>query len=201
MSAVSWFLGFLYSQFLITPPRPTTTFDNQTVIITGSNTGLGLEAARHITALKAAKVILAVRTASKGEAAKASIEESTGRTGIVEVWPLDLSNYESVKQFAARASRDLQRVDVLLENAGLMVEKFDMVEEDETTVTTNVVSTCLLALLMLPKMRETARELGVVPRLVVVSSDLHFIAKFPERNASKIFEALNEQGKTDMNDR
>lgn len=201
MSAVSYFLGFLYSQFLITPPKPTTTFTNQTVIITGSNTGLGLEAARHITALNAANVILAVRTVSKGEAAKTSIEKSTGRTGIIEVWPLDLSSYESVKQFAARASKELQRVDVLLENAGLMVEKFAVVEEDETTVTTNVVSTCLLALLMLPKMRETGREFGVVPRLVVVSSDLHFMAKFPERDASGIFEALNERGKTDMNDR
>lgn len=97
MSALSWFFGFLYSQFLVTPPKPTKSFAEQTVIVTGANTGLGLEAARHITRLNATKVILAVRNTSKGEAAKRSIEESTGRLGVVEVWPLDLSNYESVK--------------------------------------------------------------------------------------------------------
>ncbi|MCJ1452012.1 hypothetical protein MMC28_002352 [Mycoblastus sanguinarius] len=201
MSTISWFLGFLYSQFLVTPPKPTKSFAGQTVIVTGSNTGLGLEAARQITALNAAKVILAVRTISKGEAAKRSIEESTGRTEVVEVWSLDLSSYESVKEFAARATKELQRVDVLLENAGMMTSKFTLVEDNESTVTVNVVSTFLLALLMLPKMRETAQRYNAIPCLTVVSSDLHFITPLPESNATNIFSALNTKETANMDNR
>ncbi|KAL9636697.1 MAG: hypothetical protein Q9164_002658 [Protoblastenia rupestris] len=201
LTSLKWFLGFLYSQFFITPPKPTTSFAGQIVIITGSNTGLGLDAARQITSLHAAKVILAVRTISKGEAAQRSIEQSTGRKGVVEVWPLDLSNYESVQQFAARARKNLERVDVLLENAGMMTTKFIMTEEDESTVTTNVVSTFLLALLMLPKLRETAKKFNTKPRLTVVTSDLHFVATFPERKADNIFDALNDKTSTNFSER
>ncbi len=201
MSTMSWFLGFLYSQLLVTPPTPVKSFAEQTVIVTGSNTGLGLDAARHMTRLNAAKVILAVRNTSKGEAAKKSIEESTGRLGVVEVWPLDLSSYESVKQFTARASKELKRIDVLLENAGMMVTKFEITEEDESTVTTNVVSTFLLGLLLLPKLRETAQRYNVTPRLTVVSSDLHFVTAFHERNANNIFEALSDKENANMGER
>lgn len=56
---------------------PTTSFVGKTVIITGSNTGLGREAARHIARLGAETIILAVRSLRKGEAAKRDIEQST----------------------------------------------------------------------------------------------------------------------------
>src|SRR6187402_3573880 len=95
-------MGFLHPQFLKLP-YPTKPFTNQTIIITGSNIGMGLEAARHFVRLSASKVILAVRSHSKGLAAKASIEASTKRLDIIEVWELDLAKYASVKAFAARA--------------------------------------------------------------------------------------------------
>ena len=149
--SLSYILNFLYSQLLVSLPYPKKEFTGQTIIVTGSNTGLGLEAARHLTRLNAGKVILAVRNIDKGEAAKTSIEESTNRPGVVEVWQLDLSSYESVKQFARKAD-DLERLDVLLENAGIMTTKFSMAEKDESNVTINVVSTFLLGLLLLPKL-------------------------------------------------
>lgn len=108
-------LAFLKSQFAHIP-EPEKSFAGQTIIVTGSNTGLGLEAARHFVRLNASKVILAVRTIKKGEDAKSSIEQTTGRTGVVEVWQLDMANYESVKQFAKRCE-GLDRLDVVLENA------------------------------------------------------------------------------------
>lgn len=199
MSA-SYVLGFLYSQFLVTPPAPKQRFDGQTVIVTGSNTGLGLQAALHITRLGAKKVILAVRNLEKGEKAKTSIEESTGSNGVVEVWQLDLTSYESVKQFAKKAER-LKRLDVLLENAGLMNEVWSMAEEDELSVTTNVVSTFLLGLLLLPKLQETATRFNVRPRLVIVSSDLHFVTNLEERKASSIFDELREKETAVMSSR
>lgn len=80
-------MRFLHSQFFVTPPKPTKSFEGQTVIVTGSSAGLGLAAARQITQLNAAKVILAVRTVSKGETVKKSIEAATGRTGVFRKTP------------------------------------------------------------------------------------------------------------------
>ena len=123
-------LSLLYSQFFVKLPIPTTSFVNQTIIVTGSNTGLGREAASHIVRLGAAKVILAVRNLSKGEDARRYIESKTGRTGVVEVWELDLASYGSVKAFAERVE-GLERLDALLENAGISVHEFEMTEDNE----------------------------------------------------------------------
>ena len=95
---------FLASHLFLKLPYPTKEFTGQTIIVTGSNIGMGLEASRHFTRLNAGKVILAVRSPSKGLAAKQSIEASTKRLSVVEVWDLDLTSYDSVKAFAARVN-------------------------------------------------------------------------------------------------
>ncbi|KUI57218.1 Retinol dehydrogenase 12 [Cytospora mali] len=167
--------------------------NGQTVIVTGSNTGLGKEAARHFTRLGAAKVVLAVRNTKAGEEARADIEASTHcAPGTLEVWHLDLGSHASVKAFAARASTGLDRVDVLCENAGIAPGTKRIVEGHESAITVNVVSTFLLALLMLPKLKETSRRLGKRSVLSIVTSEVHALCKFPEREAASIFEALNK---------
>jgi retinol dehydrogenase-12 len=110
--------GFFKSQVLTKLPYPTKKFTGQTIIVTGSNVGLGLEAARHFVRLDAKKVILAVRTPSKGEEAKKSIEASEKCKGIVEVWELDHASYSSVIAFAAKAEA-LKQLDVAVLNAGM----------------------------------------------------------------------------------
>lgn len=184
---------FLYSQLFVTPAYPSQPFTDQTVIVTGSNTGLGKEAARHFTRLGAAKVILAVRNIKAGEEAKADIE-STTQCGpdTVEVWWLDLADYTSVKAFAARASKDLDRIDMLCENAGIMTARRKMAEGHESTITVNVISTFLLALLMLPKLRDTSRKLDKQTTLSIVSSETHLWTTFPEQQADSIFDALDK---------
>ncbi|KAJ4421243.1 hypothetical protein N0V82_003875 [Gnomoniopsis sp. IMI 355080] len=185
-------MGFFYSQFFVTPAYPDQSFKGQTVIVTGSNTGLGKEAARHFVRLGAAKVILAVRNTKAGEQAKADIESTTQcGSKTVEVWSLDLANYASVKAFAARASQELDRVDVLCENAGISTNEKKLFEGHESTITVNVISTFLLALLMLPKLKETAQSLKKQTMLTIVSSEVHLWAKFPERHADSIFGALD----------
>ncbi|KAL9131489.1 MAG: hypothetical protein Q9217_000568 [Psora testacea] len=171
-----------------------------TIIVTGSNTGLGLEAARHFTRLNAEKVIIAVRNTEKGEAARENIEHSTGRKGVVEVWQLDLANYKSTTHFAKKA-RGLKRLDAVVENAGVAKLDWTVAEDDETTITVNVVSTFLLALNLLPKLRETASKFNITPHLVIVSSAVHFFTKFPQRNSASIFEKLNDKTTEDISDR
>jgi NAD(P)-dependent dehydrogenase (short-subunit alcohol dehydrogenase family) len=198
---MSFFPHFLYSQWCIEPEVPTQSFSGQTAIVTGSNTGLGLESARHIVGLGAEKLILACRNLDKGEVAKADIEATTGRKGVVEVWQLDLSSYMSVKSFARRVE-GLERVDCLLENAGIATSKFKLSEENESTITTNVVSTFLLGFLLLPKLKETANKYNITPRISIVNSALHIMAKLDERKIpGKLFDALNNEKTAKMGDR
>ena len=192
---------YLYSQLIFTPAYPKTKFTGQVIIVTGSNTGLGLEAARHFVRLDAKKVILAVRTIEKGEAAKDSILKSEKKSAdAVEVWKLDLSSYQSCKDFAQRA-QGLERLDILVENAGIVTERFKITEEDESTITTNVVSPLLHALLLLPKLRETAVKFDTMSRLVFVTSFVHWLTKFEEQKEERIFEALADEQKSHMGPR
>lgn len=205
MPSLSVLLNFLHSQLFVTVPRPTSSFTDRVVIVTGGNVGLGLETARTIASLNAAKVIITSRSTAKGEQARASILSTTKRdASAVEVWPLDLCSYASVKAFAARAARELPRLDALICNAGVATGAFALAEGHETTVTTNVISTFLLALLLLPRLKETARRTNTLTHLTIVSSEVHFFTTFDEARKSPndpVFELLRDERKSDMPDR
>lgn len=182
MSANFSVIGFISGQLFTSLPRPTTRLNGRTVIVTGSNVGLGLEAARYMASLGAAKVILAVRTISKGETARESILQTTRvDPSVVEVWSLDLGSHASVTAFADRVNKELPRLDIALLNAGIATDKFKIVEGDESTITTNVTSTFLLGMLLLPKLKETAKNFPDAPKphLTFTSSEVHFMTKFP----------------------
>lgn len=193
-------MSFFISQWFTTLPYPTKDHSGETIIVTGSNVGLGLEAARHFTRLNAEKVILAVRNLEKGEAARDYIEETTERKGVLEVWQLDLSSYESVKQFIKRAE-GLKRLDVVVENAAVALTNHTVMEDNEATITVNVVSTFLLGLGLLPKLRESASKFNITPRLSFVTSEVHGWVPFPESKSSDIFKTLNDKETANMKDR
>lgn len=100
----------------------------------------------------------------------------TRAPGVIEVWPLDLASFESVREFCKRADR-LDRLDVVVENASVAMvsPQGTLAEGYERTITVNVISTFLMALLLLPTLRKTASKFNIQPRLVVVSSDAHFM--------------------------
>ncbi|KAH7319016.1 hypothetical protein BKA65DRAFT_569175 [Rhexocercosporidium sp. MPI-PUGE-AT-0058] len=181
-------------------PMPTQSFANQTIIVTGSNTGLGLEAARHFVRLNAAKVILAVRSLKKGEAAKTSIEQTTGRKNVVEVWQLDMSSYESIQSFAKKCG-SLERIDALLANAGVLRNTYEEVEGTEISIAVNVIGTFLLVLSLLPLLRKSRQTTRQTSRVTITSSVLHKSAKFAERHEPSIFEALKKNNKAYIADR
>jgi NAD(P)-dependent dehydrogenase (short-subunit alcohol dehydrogenase family) len=185
---------FFYSQLFVTPPKPTTDYTGKTVLITGSNVGLGKEAAHHFTHLNASTVILAVRSLEKGEAARKDIEATTGRKDAVRVMHLDMSSYASVLDFASKA-KELERIDIAILNAGVNRGVWEIFEQDESTITVNVVSTFLLAFALLPKLKETAAKFNTRPTLTVVSSEVHEWTPFEERKAppGRLFERLNEE--------
>ncbi|OGM49857.1 putative short chain dehydrogenase/reductase family oxidoreductase [Aspergillus bombycis] len=151
---------------LVTPE----TCAGRTYVVTGANSGLGLEAARHLVNAGARKVILAVRNLTAGEKAKDDIETCTGKTGVAEVWLLDLASYDSVKAFAQRVTTELDRIDAVIENAGVALSQRLEAEGHILPVTVNVLSTLLLGVLIFPKLRDSAQRYGTMPHLVFVTS-------------------------------
>jgi hypothetical protein len=86
----------------------------------------------------------------------------------------------------------------LLENAGLATEEFKFVENQERTVTVNVVSTFLLSLLLLPKMEETAdKNPTEKPCWTIVSSSVHALTNLPEHKDGNTFANLSNREKSD----
>lgn len=78
-------------QLTTKPPYPAFDFSGKTIIVTGANIGLGKEVVQHFVRLKAERIIMAVRSIAKGEAAKADIEAETKRVGVCGIWELDQS--------------------------------------------------------------------------------------------------------------
>jgi NAD(P)-dependent dehydrogenase (short-subunit alcohol dehydrogenase family) len=180
-----------------------TTCLGRTYIVTGSNNGLGLETARHLVGSSATCVVLAVRNLSAGEKAKVDIERTTGRTGVVQVWHLDLSSAESVKRFAVKAEKELERIDGLIENAGVWLDTWTVAEAGmEMCMTVNVINTLFLGILMMPRLTASAKEFGVQPRIVFLVSGLGFQAmarrELVRAGKEDVFEGLNNQKQQSM---
>ncbi|KIW05786.1 uncharacterized protein PV09_03641 [Verruconis gallopava] len=141
-----------------------------TFIVTGSNTGLGFDAAKSLVQTGASKVILAVRTPSKGEDARSKIETATGITGVLEVWQLEMASYDSILAFAKRVEL-LERVDAIIENAAMALDKWQTGDKGmEMSLIVNVTGTMLLAGLVMPKLKECAEKFNIKPTISIVGS-------------------------------
>jgi NAD(P)-dependent dehydrogenase (short-subunit alcohol dehydrogenase family) len=133
-------------------------------IVTGANTGIGLETARML-AQKGARVVLACRSREKGEAAALRIAEERPR-GVATFAPLDLSDLDSVAAFAGSITAAHARLDLLVNNAGVMVPPLGRTKQGfELQFGTNHLGHFALAARLLPLLERTARA-----RIVVVSS-------------------------------
>lgn len=90
----------------------------RTAVVTGANTGLGFETAK-VLAARGATVVIAVRNVEKGNAAAAQILGAVPRADIT-VQPLDLGSLQSVRTAAAELKESHPRIDLLINNAGVM---------------------------------------------------------------------------------
>jgi len=94
----------------------------RTILITGANSGIGFESAKELSR-KGAEVIMAVRNLEKGEEARRELKAIDPEAKIV-LMVLDLSDLESVKSFADAFKKRYSKLDVLLNNAGVMVPPY-----------------------------------------------------------------------------
>jgi NAD(P)-dependent dehydrogenase (short-subunit alcohol dehydrogenase family) len=136
----------------------------RTAIVTGANTGIGLETARML-ALRGASVVLACRNPEKGQAALERIRAEKP-AGTATLAALDLSDLESVAAFARDFTTTHDRLDLLINNAGVMVPPLGRTRQGfELQLGTNHLGHFALTGRLLPLLLATPGA-----RVVVVSS-------------------------------
>ncbi len=136
----------------------------RTAIVTGANTGIGLEAARML-ALRGASVVLACRNLDKGKGALARIQAEKPK-GSATLSALDLSDLDSVAAFADGFAKAHDRLDLLVNNAGVMVPPLGRTKQGfELQFGTNHLGHFALAARLSPLVQRTPGA-----RVVVVSS-------------------------------
>jgi NAD(P)-dependent dehydrogenase (short-subunit alcohol dehydrogenase family) len=137
------------------------------VIVTGSTSGIGYEAAR-VLALKNADVILAVRNIAKGESAVAKIKGQQ-KGAKVRVMELDLASLKSVRAFSEKFKSTFGRLDLLINNAGVMIPPYGKTADGfELQFGTNYLGHFALTGLLLDYLLKTDGA-----RIVNVSSSAH----------------------------
>lgn len=137
------------------------------VVITGSSSGIGFEAAR-VLANKNAKVIIAVRNLDKGDAAKLKIKQEHPNAD-VEVMELDLADLSSVKNFTDNFKQKFNQLNILINNAGVMIPPYSKTKDGfELQIGTNHLGHFALTLQLLNLLKRTSHS-----RIVNVSSNAH----------------------------
>jgi len=143
------------------------TMTGKTAIITGANSGLGLETAKNFTG-SGAQVILAVRDIEKGKAAAQEITEEFPQAK-VEVMQLDLSDLASVRTFAEGIISRFDSLDLLINNAGVMTPPYAKTKDGfELQFGSNHIGHFALTGLLLPLLLNTENS-----RVVTLSSLAH----------------------------
>ena len=136
----------------------------RTVVVTGATSGLGRAAAAQLAGL-GARVILVGRNPDKAEATRREIVAATGNDDVV-IALADLSLLADVRKLAQRLLEDEPRIHVLVNNAGVLLDRRTTTAEgNETTLATNLLAPYLLTGMLLPRLRESAPA-----RIVNVSS-------------------------------
>ncbi|XP_045169147.2 retinol dehydrogenase 12-like [Mercenaria mercenaria] len=159
----------------------------KTVIVTGANCGIGYETALDLAGRKA-RVILACRDLSKAQSAATKISKITGNTEVLAK-KLDLASLKSVREFCSDVNANEQKLDVLINNAGVMNCPYSVTEDGfENHLAVNHFGNFLLTNLLKDLLYKAEDS-----RVVFVSSALHKYGKVKLENLNS--EENYKQGK------
>lgn len=137
---------------------------DKSYMITGANSGLGKATALTL-AQKGGIVHLVCRNKERGEAAKTEIIETTGNQN-VHLHQLDTSKPRDIYQFAHKFGESGQQLDVLINNAGCMINTRELTEDGlEKNFATNTLGTHILTTALIPILSKSNK-----PRVIIVSS-------------------------------
>ncbi|XP_005108305.1 retinol dehydrogenase 13 [Aplysia californica] len=168
--------------------------DGKTVVITGANCGIGKETARDLAG-RGGRIIMACRDLEKCEQAKKEIVEETGNKNI-ECQKLDLASFASIRAFAKLINSTESHVDILINNAGVMMCPKMLTEDGlEMQIGVNHFGHFLLTQLLMDKLKASAPS-----RIIFVSSLGHTLGKmnFEDLNSEKSYSKLNAYGQSKL---
>jgi NAD(P)-dependent dehydrogenase (short-subunit alcohol dehydrogenase family) len=161
----------------IIPPTPKgTSVAGKTIIITGGNAGLGLEAARQFLVLGCSRMILACRSLSKGQEAVSTLQadpavKKANPDAQIDVFELDLDDYQSGLRFAQKVTAEVPSLDILLNNGGMTLMRYETsASGHERTMQVNCYTHVLVSLALLPLLQRTAAARGSPTRITFVGS-------------------------------
>lgn len=164
------------------------------IIITGANSGIGLEAAKDL-AKNGAEVSIAVRDLQKGKLAIASIKNEHPHASI-EAMELNLADLKSVREFANNIINRFERLDILINNAGVMIPPYQKTKDGfELQFGTNHLGHFALTGSLLPLIKNTANS-----RVVTLSSLAHRRSTifFDNLDGSKGYKAMKFYGQSKL---
>ncbi len=159
-------------------------------VVTGANSGIGKATATELARL-GARVVMVCRDEGRGREAQAEIRAAAqkahpSREDTIDLQIADLSVQEEVYHLGETIRADYDRLDVLVNNAGVFLESREETDDGiEATFAINHLAPFLLTHLVLPRLRETAGRTGEA-RIITVSSEAH-------RGASLNFDDLNAE--------
>jgi NAD(P)-dependent dehydrogenase (short-subunit alcohol dehydrogenase family) len=156
---------------------------NKTIIITGASSGLGKEASK-ILSEKNATIIMAVRNTKKGKKVAEEIKQQNPSAKL-EIREMDLSSLQSVHDFVEGVKSEYDKIDILINNAGIMACPFDTTKDNyEIQMGTNHLGHFALTGLIMPLLKKAKNA-----RIVATSSIGHKLGKID-------FEDLNWEKRT-----
>lgn len=152
------------------------TLKGQVIIVTGGNSGLGLETIRQLAKHGPARIYLAARSQEKAEAAIKQLRESNPEACPISFLKLDLSSFASVKAAADVFQSSESRLDILVNNAGIMMTGEGLTEDGyEIQFGTNVMGPALFTQLLMPTLQQTSK-INPQTRVVNVTSGTERVA-------------------------
>lgn len=153
-----------------------TRIDGKVVIITGCNTGIGWETALDL-ARRGGRIYMACRNYEKCEKARLEIIKETGNENVFNC-VLDLQSLDSVRLFVENFLRQENRLDILINNAGVAITKRCLTKDGfEINIGVNHMGHFLLTNLLLDILKKSAPS-----RIIVVSSIIYFLGSIYKKD-------------------
>ncbi|KAF2084032.1 NAD(P)-binding protein [Saccharata proteae CBS 121410] len=187
---------FLRSQFLspVQWPPSTTSLCGKSAIITGSSSGLGLEASRQMLSLGLSTLVMAVRSVEKGEGIASTFRTEYPDAKIM-VWSLEMESYVSIQAFVKKVETELLSLDIAILNAATQTADFTTTKTTghEMLLQVNYLSTALLGILLLPTLK---KKCSTAPgRLTIVNSGTSRGASISEPPGKPLLASFDDKTK------
>jgi NAD(P)-dependent dehydrogenase (short-subunit alcohol dehydrogenase family) len=156
------------------PEKDISDLSGKVIIVTGGSSGLGKESIHQLAKHNPSRIYLGARTSQRGNAAiQEIVSDVPSAKGKIHYFEIDMASLASVKRAADRILAENDRLDILMNNAGLADAPAGVSSDGyEIQFGTNYMGPTLFTLLLLPLLQKTAKEPNSDTRIINLSSEL-----------------------------